>query len=193
MSLERDTESVKRARFFVDKWMPRFGFGGHWRVEVYRLQEKYKGKVWAHGFWNMEEEHVLFEFVPDGALPDTVLEMLVIHEVAHGLVELGKTSEHGEEVVCNRVAKVLKPRAKHPNEWYKTKKSFFDLPDETRLGATRELTARQRYVVHALFNENRSLGSVARDLGVTKRAVALCRDAALKKLKEELDNGSSSL
>lgn len=188
--MNRHPEDVARARGYVEKWMQRFGFG-QWRCEVYRLQEKYAGKVWAHGFWNTHEEHVLFEFVPDGVLPANVLEMLAIHEVAHGLFEMSRNGEAGEEVACNRLGKLLMPRAKHPNEWWKSKPDYYlGIDDATakRLRLNPELTEREKHVIVSIYWDGRSLGELAKELDVSKTAVVSSRNRALRKLRNKLED-----
>ncbi len=99
----------------VKEYAPLFGLG-HYRYTVTCLPEDAKGKVWGRSHYNHTEEFFDIQVVPDGTLEDTQHRHLILHELAHGILELADESDAGTETVCNRVAKlVLGPDSTGPN------------------------------------------------------------------------------
>ena len=101
---------------YTNKWMVRAGFSGY-GVEVKLLPKEHYGKCWAASTWSIDDEWVVFYFMPDSIMPKETLELTVIHEVAHGLVEMGKNGTTTTEQACWRIAHLVRPGATTPQRW----------------------------------------------------------------------------
>lgn len=128
---------------FLKKWLKRFGFGDY-RFTLKPLDESRYNKAWAECHFHHEEEHATFWLNPTFTFPDEQLEMLAIHEVAHGLAGLAQAEGPWEEVFCNRVARLMLPGKRHPNEYHWTVES--DEGDNAK-DFRSSLTRRQRQIV----------------------------------------------
>lgn len=180
----------KGARLVAD-WAPVFGFQ-NFRITVTVLPEEEKGKHWGLSSWNIEEEWAHIQLVPDGVLPDDVQEQLVLHELAHGLIDLATKGEAELEVVCNRIARFFGgPDVQSCNEWNSTQeqdawaansmdqrwvKLLVDgLPDD------------ERRVVNALYYEGQTFRSLAAEMGKSTRSIGRLRDRAVARLTEGME------
>ena len=157
----------------LDKWMSLFGFA-HFKRKVEPLPLDMKGKLWARCHWTYEEEYVEFQFVPDGVLERPQVEGLVLHELAHGLLDYAKEGHHPQEVVCNRIARLLLPaNVQLPNEKAVAEKPWDATPsesDEVDRAILRALVdglpEDEREVVNRRFWEHQSLSQIAGALGM---------------------------
>lgn len=187
--------SVRKGKAYVERWMPRFGFTNY-AVTVGVLPPDQKGQCWGRSWWNVAEEWADIELVPDGILPDDQLEGLVLHELAHGLVELARSGDGGTETVCNRLARLLGAQgAPLCNEWVHTQDDHpWGMPDEPEESRATEhkwvkllvdwLPEPDRQVVNGLFYEGQTLRGMAKELGVSPRTIGRIRDRALASLNK---------
>lgn len=189
-----------------------FGLG-HYRYTVTCLPEDAKGKVWGRSHYNHSEEFFDIQVVPDGVLPEVEQRHLILHELAHGILQFAYESSAGCETACNRIAKmVLGGEATGPNystcggpngDWPSFDEGETNNARRTRsnprknwdedkerkivkmLDSVPDLTDRQRYVLGAIYVQGHSFREVARALGVSPRTVTRVRDQLVKRLAEK--------
>lgn len=192
-------KTCKEAKALTEKWAPAFGLG-HYAHEVRVLPESARGKMWGRSYYNHEEEWFEFEVVPDGALPSAQVEALVLHELAHGLLNLASKSDHAVEAVCNRIVK-LASRQKNvvhcnqhenmgPQGWPTEDAGVEELRFEPKLWMAPLVDAlpeKEARVLNALYYERASLRVTAKRLGVDHRTVGRWRDKGLARLRETLE------
>lgn len=188
MPSRKPKHTINNATRFLKKWAGPFGFG-HYNITLSCLPAEAKGEVWGRSVFNHEEEWATIEVVPDGILPVAQVETLMLHELAHGLLDLSNTSEATCETVCNRIARLAlaKPNVVHCNQWNQR--------DGDRVWNTALLTEpwmkllveglplRQRTVVNSLFYECQSMRHTAAAMGVSVRTVGRLRERALVSLQ----------
>lgn len=122
-------EVLPRTIKLLGKWMVRLGFSGY-QVTVLVLERENYGKCWAASTWSTDDESVTFRFMPDGTLPKDTQELVIIHEVAHGLMELA--TEHGMtnlEQACWKIARSFRPEALSPAQWTEPAVAFMEESD----------------------------------------------------------------
>lgn len=191
--------SVSEAEALVEKYAGRFGFGDY-GYTVRLLPQEWYGKRWAHVSFCHEDGWFVLEVVPDGVLPARELESVVLHELAHGLLELPtELGEAGHEQAANRIARlVMGRRWAHPNHWVTLKRGFD--PGAVTRAMTVEgfdprpwlplvvdgLPEQEAQVIDLIFYGERSLRDAAEELGVSFQHVARIRDRALDRLREYL-------
>lgn len=199
------TPTVDDVRLLVEKWAPKFGFGGY-RFSIGELPKSAKD-YWGKSVWLHDDDH--FEIrVNLGRLPRSQMEALVIHELTHGLVTYAARGQGNEESVCNRIPRLLLgDEVQTPNVWAldRTPPSQWGGDDLTLDldGATVDplvraampllvdgLPPREQDLVNAVYWEGVSLMEVARRLGISRRTAGrLHRQAMghLRTLVEELE------
>lgn len=182
------TRTANEARALVEQWLPKFGFG-HYTFKLSPLPKAADGKTWGRCVWLHDEETARFQFVPDGVLSKAQLETVVLHELAHGLLELAGTSEHAEEVVCNRIVRLLRPSTAQANEHLLNHADWNDktVPVDALRALVDRLPEGEREAINMRFYERLSYGEIAEELDLPYRqdAVRLLR-RALRQLSEML-------
>lgn len=197
--------SVKKSEKLVKEYAPLFGLG-HYRFSVTVLPEDMKGKIWGRSNFNHSDEYFDMQIVPDGTLQDTAHRHLILHELAHGIVQYASESDAGLETACNRIAKmVLGPCANSPNydycggenmQWpdsdsYESvvtnRRDILDTDKKDAavarlLNAVGTLTGRERFVVGAIYVQRMSFRETARALGCSARTIQRLRNSAVRKL-----------
>lgn len=155
-------------------------------------------------FFDVHEEWGLVELPDDDSLPSETLELLVLHELAHGMLKMagGDKKSWVTEATCNRIARLARgdfitplgnehTAAVQGAEYYEIeRKDRAELP--TRLGALPPwlslvidgLPDIERQVVNLIYWEGLSLRAAAQVLGVSQTHVARWRDSALVHLGE---------
>lgn len=169
-------------------------------------------EAWAHSYYDIEEMWGVIELPPDEFFPVDTLELLVLHELAHGLLKLAAEEGVLVEQSCNRVARLARGDFVTPlmNEQRESAlgDGFYDVEGADRHSAKREHnlgTARgacaaidkrkwlavvadalpkgERDVISALYYEGLSMRETATRLGVDVHTVFRRKDSALKKLR----------
>jgi hypothetical protein len=188
---EGSEPKLQRTVRLVDKWMTRLGFSG-FKATVRALHQASYGSCFALSNWNIEEEWVVMEFMPDGILPKDVQEAVVIHEVAHGLAAMAQAGDSTEETMCWRVARAFKQKAAAPNEWMEPHTEWWLDGTKPKTAAARlsfkealplMLNDEENELYRALYAEQLAPADLARELGVDratvrKRTVALHKKVA---------------
>lgn len=182
--------SVRRSRILVNRWKHILGFG-HWRIYVYEIPNN--PTHWAISEWDVHEEWARIGFVADRVFPEEQRETLVLHEFAHGLLELAKTSEVAEEQFCNRFARLLARDGNHLANEYMSIVAKNPPSDELN-PAVREalrvavdrLPDRERQVIEGLYYERVGPTELAERLKVSRTTVYRIRDQAILRLEETL-------
>lgn len=190
--------SVSQAEALVEKYVGRFGFGDY-GYTVRLLPKEWYGKRWAHVSFCHEDGWFVLEVVPDGVLPARELESVVLHELAHGLLELpAELGDAGHEQAANRIARlVMGRRWNHPNHWMRLKRGAEPV-DHRAMSAEFDprpwlplvvdgLPEAEAQVIDLVFYGERSLREAAVELGVSYQHVARIRDRALDRLREYLE------
>lgn len=191
---------LERATALVVKWAQRVGFG-HYRMYVAVLPKRERGDCWARVHFDHEEEWFTMEVVPDGTLPEDVLEHTILHEFGHGLIELAELGPGSTELACNRIAN-LALYSPHPNEHY-----LMHHPEAQRHWATMPvakgrlapilvdaLPEKERKVITDTFWYGASRGQLAAELGVSKRTIGRILKKAIDRLDrmyERLESGAA--
>lgn len=163
--------AMSHAERRIRYWLRRAGFG-HYHLSIVAASRDELEGAWALVEWDLDEEAVEFALPPEGTLPDDLMELVIIHEVAHGICALAQAQPGGtlEEVACNRILRLVKPRAVLPNEWNRRMGS----DNVARLGVSREvglaidtlpfLTDEDRFILNARLYERRTFDDIAREL-----------------------------
>jgi hypothetical protein len=97
--------STSHGERLVRKWAGAFGLGD-FRLQVKEIPED-TPDAWARSFYDIEELWGVLELPGDNLLPPALIELLVLHELAHGLIQVAGASELGEEQACNRIARMV--------------------------------------------------------------------------------------
>jgi hypothetical protein len=170
------TDQLRDAKKLLNKWLPKFGFA-HYSRYVELVPEDQKGKTWAMVKWDHDEEFVVFYFVPDGVLPKEQLEVVVLHELAHGLISLANESAPDEERVCNRIARILAPQVMTTNEWMQHTEppsgGWYPMRVDpaaaplVRILVDEALSDLERQVVNRFYYERLGVTEIALELGIT--------------------------
>lgn len=187
--------NIEQGEALVRKWARRFGLGD-FRLRVQLID--HDCDAWARSFYELSEEWGLIELPPDALFPPATLEMLVLHELAHGLLAVAERSEGDTEVACNRIARLARADYESPlfNEHISMVK-----PDEYWGGDGKKNTAaidrrawvaviadglpeRQRAVISLIYWNGMSLEQAGEVLGVSKWTVMRDRDIALQRMRE---------
>jgi hypothetical protein len=97
----------------VKKWAQRFGLGSY-RLYVRSLSHADRESAEAMSWYEPAEEWGVVWLPDDSELPPETLELLVLHELAHGLLWNDDT-----ELQCDRVARLAQGRedVPWPEEW----------------------------------------------------------------------------
>lgn len=90
----------------VRRWAPRFGLGD-FRIQVLPMPTE-PCDAWARSYYDLDEMWGVIDLPADADVPAPLLELLVLHELAHGLLLLSETSETGTEQACNRIARLAR-------------------------------------------------------------------------------------
>lgn len=189
--------TIERGTALVHQWKSRFGFG-HYRFSVQPLPAG--TAAWAQSFFEINEEWAVIELPPDDFFPPKTLEMLVLHELSHGLLRVAGTSENGEEVACNRIARMAKSDWKSPlfNEHHAevVGDAWFEDEDSTKSSAgaldrhkwlpliADALPEKERLVIALMYWGELSYRQTASVMGVDIHTVARWRETALNRLRE---------
>lgn len=180
--------TIQNATRFLKKWAGSFGFG-HYNITLSCLPPEAKGEVWGRSVFNHEEEWATIEVVPDGVLPVAQVETLMLHELAHGLLEFSNASDATCETVCNRIARLAlaKPNVVHCNQWNQQDGdrvwNAASMSEPWMKLLVDGLPPNQRTVVNALFYERQSMRHTAAAMGVSVRTVGRLRNRALMALQ----------
>lgn len=177
----------------VVKWAGPFGFGDY-KYKVLRRPLKDDGSYWMACEWSHDERWFMIFTGPDAELPYSTREATVLHELAHGLVGYATLSAAHEEDVCNRVARLLRPRVKLANEHkimgkgepHDIQTSAKSRRDTMVASAVDHLSNRQREVINGLWYERASVRTIAKRLGVSGRTVQRIEKDALGDLMDLL-------
>jgi len=175
MTKRKQKFSMEQARRYLDKWLPRMGFA-HWAVDLRVLPESARNEVWGRSLWLHEEESASVQVVPDDVLPDEQMEVLILHELAHGLVRTLRTYGFGgpaEEMVVNRIVRLALDGK--PVTMLNMHSLLTDDSDDGWLALERiqvdrlrelidRLPEREREVINRWYYEKQSLSRIARDL-----------------------------
>lgn len=78
----------------------------HYRLTVQPMTSVQPGDAWALSYYDVDEEWGALWLPADEALPPETLELVVLHELAHGLVKIAASGDQPEEAVCNRIARL---------------------------------------------------------------------------------------
>lgn len=183
--------SVNQATKYAKRWLRRAGFQNY-RLTMREMTPKEARKHWAYCIWDIEEEHVLIAAVPDGTVPDEVMDLVMLHEVAHGLCRMAQAAPFTtlEELACNRIVRLVRPRKPLPNEWSARTASDAVPPELSGLSRqqwvlvsaavdTLPFSDREREIFACLFYDGLSLRAAAERVGVGKDTVARTRDRML--------------
>lgn len=202
--------SIEQGTALVRHWQGRFGLG-NFRLQV-RPIDMDNENAWAHSFYELTEEWGVIELPVDGFFPPEVLELLVLHELAHGLIALATEADGGSVLVeqsCNRVARLARGDFTTPlmNEHRESVvgESWYGVEGEARESAGHRpfselskaaidrrkwlsvvadaLPEDERAVIAALYYENLSMRQTATSLGVDVHTVFRRRASALEKLR----------
>lgn len=189
--------SIERGTALVRKWSPRFGLGNY-RITVQPIAQKDSENSWAMSYFDTHEEWGLVELPNDDSLPPETLELLVLHELSHGLLKLagGDGERDTVEATCNRIARLARGDFQTPlmNEhaasvlgpmWFEDNKRRAAEAIDRRAWlpvVTDGLPEQEREVVTLLYYEGLSLRQAAEVLGVAHTTVEDRRDRALKRL-----------
>lgn len=180
---------IEDTKALVAKWAGPFGFGDY-KYKVTRRLKKDDGSFWMACQWTHDERWFVICTGADEELPLATREATVLHEFTHGLVSLATLSPAHEEDVCNRVARLLKPRVKLANE-----AKFIDHAevgelttaaksprDQQVADAVDSLSPKQREVINGLWYERASYRTIASRLGVDARTVQRIHAKAIEDL-----------
>lgn len=194
----------ERGEALVRKWAPKFGLG-EFRIQVVPLDPDQK-KAWALSFYDVDEMWAVISLPVDDLHSPALLELLVLHELSHGMLMLCDAGASSEEQTCNRIARLTSGDydtkfANHDeaerlgeNYWKKKVKprkasgkalttNFLDKRAWLPI-VTDALPADERVIINLLYWEGRSLREVAAELGVAHTTVEDRRNKALRRLAE---------
>lgn len=173
----------------LQKWAPPFGFG-HYTVLVRDASKKEAKKGWAHVTWNVEEEWLLVALGDVDRLTPEQVEHVIVHELAHVLQAFGRQADACEEMVCNRIAGLLvgaEYGVRGLSGLASAARYFDDEERDALLDVMPHLLVRMperhRNVLIAIFYDGKSLGEIAREVGVERSTIMRRRDRALEALR----------
>lgn len=185
--------NIEQGEALVRKWARRFGLGD-FRLRVQLIDSDCD--AWARSFYELNEEWGLIELPPDALFPPATLEMLVLHELAHGLLALAERSEGDTEAACNRIARLAKQDYESPlfNEhvsmvkpdeyWSDDKKNAAAIDRRAWVPLVADgLPKRESVVISLIYWDGLSLEEAGKVLGVSKWTVMRVRDSALKRMQ----------
>lgn len=180
----------------VHRWAQRFGVG-HYRITVQPISEKDSETAWATSYWETAEEWAVIDLPADDSMPVDTLELLVLHELAHGLLKVvgGDAKSVVTEATCNRIARLAKRDYTTPlmNEhaasaigdaWYGSKrKRAAEVDRRAWLPiVTDGLPAEERELITLLYWEGVSIREASYITGIPRETLVRKRDKALKRL-----------
>lgn len=191
--------AIDRAQALVKKWAPKFGLGD-FRLRVTELPFA-SPEGWGLSYYDLDELWGTVEIVGDGLLPDAVQELLVLHELAHGMLQFAKHGGITEEQSCNRIARLARGDFTTPlfNEHHLQMvgdAEFFGGVDRNSADLDRRawlpivtdaLPEREREVINGMYWEGLSLREVAERMGIHHHSVERYRDKALERLRKYYD------
>lgn len=187
----------------VRKWAGKLGLG-EFRIQVVTLSPDNK-KAWALSFYDIEEMWGIIDLPVDETHPAPLLELLVVHELSHGLIELAKSGKVAVEQACNRIARLALAdyETPLPNEdtarrigdpWYESgrvKHMAGSIDRRAWLAIVVDaLPEQDRALVNMLYVEGLSLREAGARLGLNDTnggSMLRRRDRALDKLREYFD------
>lgn len=188
--------TIEQGTAIVRRWQDKFGLGG-FRIHV-RAIDMDDPKAWAYSFYETNEQWGVIELPPDGFFPPATQELLVLHELAHGLLALAAEEGVLVEQACNRVARLARGDFVSPlmNEqresiigdaWYEVegeeRKSAEKLDKSKWLAIVADaLPEDEREVISALYWEGLTFRQAAERFGVGVATVNRRRASALTKL-----------
>lgn len=188
--------SIDVGTALVRKWAPKFGFAG-WRIQVRPIPMD-NPDAWGRSFFETNEEWGVIEIPPDGFFPPETLELLVLHELAHGLLELAASEGVLEEQACNRIARLSRGDFTTPlmNEqreavigdaWYGVEGEQRDTAEKLDKSKWLAIVADalptdEREVISALYWEGLTFRQAAERFGVGVATIDRRRASALTKL-----------
>lgn len=196
----------------VRKWAPKFGLGD-FRIQVVTMRPDNK-EAWALSFYDVEELWGIIDLPPDESMPAELLELIVLHELAHGLLLLAEAGDVAAEQACNRIARLTRGdfETRLANEdaahrlgeaWFNDehpKKSAYPSPGprpghgNAKVGRREwlpividALPYQERTVINMLYIEGMSLREAAQQVGVSHTTIQDRRDSALLRLNRYFD------
>lgn len=180
----------------VHKWKQRFGLG-HLRFHILPLGEDAAKKSNAQSYYDLVEEWAYVWLPDDEEFPPETLELLVLHELAHGVLWEGKA---GLEQACDRIARIATRdyTSPWPGEWLSMSDpdTFWKGKSPTNSAIDRRkwlnvvadaLPEEQREVISMHYIEGLGYRRIAERLGTNKDRVARVHAAALRNLRLYFD------
>lgn len=182
----------------VHRWSPRFGLGAY-RITVQPISVTDGVDAWAMSYWDVHEEWGLVELPEDESLPPATLELLVLHELAHGLLKVvgGDGDSAVVESTCNRIARLARRDFVSPlmnehaasvlgNTWFEeggTGKRSASVDRRAWLAVVTDgLPPEERQVITLLYWEGLSIRQAEEVTGLPNATLRRRRDSALKRL-----------
>lgn len=193
MSIEKGTALVKH-------WAPRFGLG-EFRLKVKPMPTD-NTEAWALSHYDIEEMWGSIELPSDEVFPFETLELLVLHELAHGLLQLAGTdvTSVAVEQSCNRIARLTRGdfESRLMNEEREAIEgdAYYNADGKDRTAASRldrrkwlaivtdGLPEAERQVITLLYFEGVSMRDAGEVLGCDVHTVFRRRNSALARLQQ---------
>lgn len=190
--------STDRATALVRKWAPRFGLG-EFRLAVNEIPRD-TPDAWARSFYDIEELWGVLDLPGDEFLPVALQELLILHELAHGLLQLAESGDVGCEQACNRIARLARGDFETPlgnehhasvigEDWFDEKFRNASVIDKRAWLniVTAALPEQERAVINLLYFEGVSYRDAAAALHIDVHTVWRRRDKAIERLRKYYD------
>lgn len=97
--------SFRKGAALVKQWAPRFGLS-HYKSYVSLISEKDNEENLGQSFYDHHEEWYKVDLPADATMGEEERQMLVLHELAHGLISYALTGDEALETTCNRIARL---------------------------------------------------------------------------------------
>lgn len=191
--------SIEIGTSLVHKWAPKFGLG-NFRITVQPITTEDATDAWAMSFFDTHEEWGLVELPADESLPVGTLELLVLHELAHGLLKLvgGDGDSPAVEATCNRIARLARrdfvsplmnehSASVHGNAWFADGDGKRSASVDRRVWlplVTDGLPSEERQVITLLYWEGLSLRQAAEVTGLPVRTLRRRLESGLKRMAD---------